>query len=247
MDYSYSKTNDGAREDEHPFRSIDLLSKWVLGMLALGALAIVLNEIAAFMQLRMLSGEFSQEEADVNSSRMDFATIGYGVVLLATIPVFATWIVRAHRNLPALGAERLDVRPGWAVGWFFIPFANLWKPFTAMRTLWKASHNGPGWEYEDLPWWVGAWWVLWLVSGALDRVLSGLSAGATGIEALRSVTEVSMASDGASLVVYGLAARLVYRIWQAQNAQRAAREVAAVSPPPPSLRDALPSTSRPMI
>jgi hypothetical protein len=239
MDYSYSTTNDGARnDDEYPFRSIDLLSRWVLSLLGVGAVTLVLNEIASFMQL-------STDDLEAAQLRADMAIIGYGLALLATIPVFAVWIVRAHRNLPALGAERLDVRPGWAVGWFFIPIANLWKPYTSMRTLWKASHSGPRWEYEDMPWWVTAWWLGWILSGMLDRVVGAIPEG-RGEEAARWATEVSMVTDGVSLVVQGLAAMLVYRIWQAQNAQRAAREVAAESPPPPSLRDALPSTSHPM-
>src|SRR5262245_31625513 len=119
MDYSYSKTNDGARTDEYEFRSIDLVSKILLAMLLAGLLTLVLSLISDLMQYALLSRSYSQQEGDANDARVRFIELGYAGFLLLTIPVFATWIVQAHRNLPALGAERLDVTPGWALGWFF--------------------------------------------------------------------------------------------------------------------------------
>jgi hypothetical protein len=63
-----------------------------------------------------------------------------GVGLLVSIIAVAMWIHRAHANLYEAGAEGLQFTPGWAVGWYFIPFANLFKPFQAMRELWTRSH-----------------------------------------------------------------------------------------------------------
>jgi heme/copper-type cytochrome/quinol oxidase subunit 2 len=48
---------------------------------------------------------------------------------IATIVFFLIWEYRAYKNLSALNAQNLEHSPGWAVGWWFIPFANLVKPF----------------------------------------------------------------------------------------------------------------------
>jgi hypothetical protein len=60
-------------------------------------------------------------------------------VFVATAIVFLMWTHRAHRNLPALGAERLKFSPGWAVGYFFIPILNLFRPYQVMCEIWRES------------------------------------------------------------------------------------------------------------
>ena len=59
-----------------------------------------------------------------------------GVVVIV---LFCIWIYRANYNARQLGATDMQFSPGWAVGWNFIPIANLWKPYQAMREIWQAS------------------------------------------------------------------------------------------------------------
>lgn len=42
-------------------------------------------------------------------------------------------------NLIAFNVERLRYTPGWAMGWFFIPFANAVMPPIVLTKIWKAS------------------------------------------------------------------------------------------------------------
>src|SRR5687767_1529604 len=69
------------------------------------------------------------------------AYMAFTLVFVASVVVVAMWIHRAHANLRDAGTDGLEFTPGWAVGWYFIPFANLIKPFQAMRELWNASHG----------------------------------------------------------------------------------------------------------
>src|SRR5690349_16122694 len=39
-----------------------------------------------------------------------------------TLIPFLIWVHQTYRNLSALGAQDLTYSPGWAVGYFFIPF-----------------------------------------------------------------------------------------------------------------------------
>jgi hypothetical protein len=53
--------------------------------------------------------------------------------------VIGRWIFRAAWNARHLGAMAMEITPGWAVGWYFIPFASLVMPFKAMREIWQSS------------------------------------------------------------------------------------------------------------
>lgn len=57
---------------------------------------------------------------------------------------FLIWIYRVHRNLPALGVRRPRFSPRWAVGWFFVPILNLFRPYDVVRELWKESNPDVG-------------------------------------------------------------------------------------------------------
>ena len=60
--------------------------------------------------------------------------------------VFLTgrFMYRAMRNLHTIGSKIADISPGWAVGWFFVPFANLMMPYRAMREIVEGSSAALG-------------------------------------------------------------------------------------------------------
>jgi len=86
------------------------------------------------------------------------------LVFIATVVVFCVWTYRVNANLHALGASNLRFTPGWAVGWYFVPVANLWKPYQVMSEIWRASKSPSGWQYEVSSSIVGWWWFLWIIS-----------------------------------------------------------------------------------
>ena len=65
-----------------------------------------------------------------------------GLVFVATVVVWCIWQHHTQANAILLSGGGTRFTPGWAVGWWFIPIANLWKPFQSVRELWKASHGG---------------------------------------------------------------------------------------------------------
>jgi hypothetical protein len=96
------------------------------------------------------------------------------VASLMLIVVFAIWIYRAAANVHEAEVAGFEYTPGWSVGWYFIPFANLVKPFHAMRQIWNASHG----NHFDLD--IGAtvlttWWAFWLSSNIANNISSRIS------------------------------------------------------------------------
>ena len=55
--------------------------------------------------------------------------------------------------------------PEAALGWYFVPVFNLWKPQDAMQELWQASEhprNPAARHHAEL---VFTWWFLWVFVG----------------------------------------------------------------------------------
>jgi len=122
---------------------------------------------------------------DGSSVHIGIGLIGLASVLeillrLSVIVFFLIWEYRSFNNLSALKARNLEFSPGWAVGWWFIPFANLVKPFQAIRELWNESdpefdeetgflHVSPG-----TPEIIGFWWATFLLSGIAARISNAM-------------------------------------------------------------------------
>ena len=76
---------------------------------------------------------------------------------LVSAILVSKWTLRASHNVRALGATNLMFSPRASVGWYFVPIANLWKPYQAMREIWQASVSPSAWKRQQipllLPWW----------------------------------------------------------------------------------------------
>ncbi len=96
-------------------------------------------------------------------------TVGTGILVLS-------WIHRANYNARQLGASGMEFSPGAAVAWYFVPIAWFWKPYQAMREIWKASTDPQDWKARSGSPLLGWWWALWIVP---FWVLGSVSLGVT--------------------------------------------------------------------
>lgn len=135
------------------------------------------------------------------------AAIIYLVVFIATVVLVSMWIHRAHANLRDNGVQGLEFTPGWAVGWYFVPFANLFKPFQAMRELFNRSHGEDDGYASETPGSVKAWWAFWIIGNILANVSTRMSF--TGDEGVNSAAIIvgalaTLISVGAAWLLMGL-------------------------------------------
>lgn len=137
-------------------------------------------------------------------------------VLVATGTGFLRWIHRAHVNTRTMGATGLKYSPGWAIGWFFVPILNLWKPLNAMKQLWQASSNPDSWRSEPPAPMLNTWWTLWLLSNILGQISIRLSLGGDPGDAVTAEYCALLASL-ADIPLSLLAIRLVASIHQLQS------------------------------
>src|SRR5215217_4319942 len=131
------------------------------------------------------------------------------------------WIYRAAKVAKGFGPGS-DIKPGWAVGWYFVPFANVWKPFEVMRLIWRISSKYAGAaRTSETPGLLTAWWALWILSNILGNAAGRLSFGAEHVQALQLAGQVTLASD---LVTIPLIIVLVTMIRRLTAIQAAARD-----------------------
>jgi hypothetical protein len=172
--------------------------------------AVTVAEIDLLRRVRD-GGFVSIAEAEANDARVGAVAI---VVIVSVLVAGVAWLIwqhRTHKALHRLGVRGLAFTPGWAVGWWFIPVASLWKPFQVNREAWKASGGGDGWQAR--PTWplIGAWWAVFLLSHVLNLVAARAPIDAD-VQTYIAFDYVSIAGDLTSVLAAGLAMALVRSI-----------------------------------
>ena len=148
----------------------------------------------------------------------------YAVAGLACYIASAVWIYRASANARAIDPDPERIAPGWAIGWFCIPIANLWMPFRAIKQCWNSSMHGPGALARAAPGFFALWWAAWILADVLSGISYRLSSAPDPASQLSSLR-----LDAAGSVVVIVSALCWIRILQdiaaAQGDQSAMSDV----------------------
>lgn len=194
------------------------LTKFLKTMLLISLGISVMSLLSDFMQMNLLSsGTFSQAEAETNDSRQQIMGILYLVAFVVTGIAFLKWIHRANSNCHGFGAQGMRFTPGWSIGHYFIPFINLYKPYHAMKEIWKVSTNPDNWQNETGSPLLGWWWALWLISNFLGQASVRFSMRADTISSLQASTTVSIISGVMDIPLCIVAVSLISTIFTKQE------------------------------
>ncbi|GGC00289.1 hypothetical protein GCM10011494_18570 [Novosphingobium endophyticum] len=102
--------------------------------------------------------------------------MGIGILFfVASVPPILAWFHKSLANLHDAGLSGLSVRPGWSVGSFFVPVANLFVPFLAMRELWNRSHGEDEWQAKASVSEITIWWTCYLAGTLLVSFVTCIS------------------------------------------------------------------------
>jgi hypothetical protein len=174
-----------------------------------------------------MAGQAMEDQELSDSEAMMYLSFALLVIAtgLGTSIAFLMWIHRAHRNLPSLGARDLRFTPGWAVGWFFIPIMNLFRPYQVMREVWAESDPAAltpdPWSGDPSPprgsSLVGWWWGLYLIMEFVNQAAFRASIRAETPEASLAAEWVSMVGDLITFPAAIVAIRLVQIITRNQE------------------------------
>lgn len=173
--------------------------------------------------------EVSAQRADANDGRQAMIGIAQIVVFLATAIVWLFWLHRAYANLRLVGSRKTELTPGWAVGYWFIPFVNLVRPYLTTAELWRrsAEHNARELPVAKAPSLIGGWWIIYLGTGALGRTFSSLMRNAKTASDYITATDIGMVGDAVGVVSCILAIMVVQGIDRFQSEFATAAHVPA--------------------
>jgi hypothetical protein len=202
------------------FRQIDGVAK-AARFLLFASVALNLVSIASSaFQYQLLDqferGVYTDQDlaiADANSNDLRQQVIGYMQVILylITAVIFLVWTYRCAWNARRLDPEVMQIRPGWAVGWYFIPIANLWMPDRAVGQIWTASSGSRNKGF------IGWWWLFFILDNVVGQIVFRTSLTAETINSLKNVTIAFVVSDIVSTIGAILAVRVVTRITRVQS------------------------------
>ena len=188
------------------------------------------------MQLSLLDealqgvGPNFDQRAEENDNRELAVNMLVLVSMLVVGIVSLKLLHRLRSNVDHLGAIGLSNTPGWSVGWFFVPLANLIKPLGATRETWQASIAPDAWQTETAPPVLGTWWFFWITASIVGRVASRLpSIAGNSIESLITATWVDMGHTTLTMMAAFMYWKVLSGITTAQT--ETYQSMAAESPP----------------
>lgn len=206
-------------EQEKLDRRAKLAAVFLLVLLAVTVVA-VLSGLAQYRLIdRAFAGDITPGQADANDRRERIVGIvQFAAFVLAAI-FFIRWFAAAYRQLPRLGAGARRFTPGWAIGAWFVPFLNLWRPKQIANDIWRGSDptappgdQGTAWQERPVAPLVHWWWGLFLLSNVVSNLVVRAYRGADTLEEIRTASAVGVVSDALDLVALPLAVPVVRRL-----------------------------------
>ncbi|WP_436995683.1 DUF4328 domain-containing protein [Streptomyces sp. enrichment culture] len=207
-----------------PLRSIVGLSYGVTGLLVLVALLDVLAVYAALNSYTVIGDLYTADDerydaltatANQADMLMYFSASFSLMALIATGIVFIVWFHRARTNAEVFGPDEQRRTPGWAIGSWFIPIANLWIPRKIAGDIWDASELDKRAPRTVL----NAWWTLWIVASLAGRSAERLWERAEEYDAIRRAALGLAASSVLDLAAAVAAVLFVRRLTAMQHAK----------------------------
>ncbi|MCZ7458439.1 DUF4328 domain-containing protein [Streptomyces sp. WMMC940] len=196
----------------------------------LGVVVVVdLLIVAASLNMRSFLSGVTSGAADFDedaASRADYAMAGSSVLYVAAVvaagTLFIVWFHRVRQNAEVFAPDAQRRTPGWAIGAWFIPIANLWIPRGIAADVLRASRTDPyGGEAKGRGL-LNAWWGAWVWSMVFDRYASRTYDRAQDPEAIHDAAALVLAGAGFDIVAAVLAVLFVRRLTSMQHAKAVA-------------------------
>ncbi len=185
---------------------------WRTALASIGLGAVALGSFGVDAASLAFGSDLKSDEPALGPALIVMAAgLGLLVAHVFAAVMFSIWVHRAARNLVGLGRHGMTFTPGWCVGWFFVPFANLVKPLQAMQEVWRAS--GPEaregyWATAPTTPLFGLWWATWLIGNCLANASARIDDVTTsGMIGAGGSILTAVAAIAAILIMRGIASR----------------------------------------
>ncbi|WP_236063817.1 DUF4328 domain-containing protein [Streptomyces poriferorum] len=171
------------------------------------------------------------DEAAMDRADMLYRFSGTPQVMtfLAAAVVFLIWFRRVRLNAEVFDAHAQPMRPGWAIGAWFVPVANFFLPYRVASGIWTAST--PAGRPVASRVLLNAWWAGLIGSRLFVVWAERRYAAAEEVDEVLDAFGLVVAGDVLDVVAAVLAILFVRRL-TAMQGERAAPRAAPVAPMP---------------
>ncbi len=157
---------------------------------------------------------FTPSRLENDDLRQGIAGLLWLAAYIGAAVFFIRWFHPAYSNLQALGGE-LRFKTGWAIGAWFVPILNLWRPKQIANDIWRGSDPSVRSAHLHVsktavtPL-LGFWWGAWIIASFVGNVAgrgwwSSATAEEAGTEAVLGGIEPALGSDDAAVELRGTA------------------------------------------
>jgi hypothetical protein len=177
----------------------------------------VVSLFSNFAQYNLANPQLTAEAAKVNDARQRIIAIFHILVFIVTAIVFLKWVYRANLNSRGFGAQNLKFTPGWSIGYYVIPILGLYRPYQAMKEIWKVSKSPLNWSALPGCSLLVVWWTLWLMDNAIGQLDFRTSLNVHDISSLKDSTVISIISCLVHIPLCLTAISLISTIYKQQK------------------------------
>lgn len=139
------------------------LSRFLVRSLVVYLVVEMLCNIWYFIPFGSAERSYGDAELDMISAINTTLFIIHPAAVFVTVITFGWWIYRAGVNSRGFGARGMRVSPAGAIGWYFVPIMNFFRPYQAMKEIWQVSGNPADWRNEKGSPILFGWWTLCVV------------------------------------------------------------------------------------
>jgi hypothetical protein len=180
---------------------------------------------------RIIAGEeVTDAEATANDDRQGAIGLVQLALTIAAAVVFIRWMYGAYRNVELVAPGERRYSPGWAIGSWFVPILNLFRPKQMINDIWRAGgHDAADARPGFL---LLSWWLLFLLSSWIVNFAARSYMSAETAEEIKTGTILYFISDAMAVVCAALAIVIVRKGTDRLDAKAAAGPPSPVAPEP---------------
>jgi hypothetical protein len=187
--------------------------------------------VSDILEIRLMGRLIEREsvpvsDVDANDDRQTVVgSLLFAAYVVAAV-LFIRWFHAAYANLKALGQPNPRYGPGWAIGGWFVPILNVWRPKQIANDIWRGSDpaapalHDSAWTSIPVPGLLTAWWITWIVSAYVANLGFRTWWQSDTASDIRTADLVDVAGLALDIVAAVLAVVVVRRL-TARQAERA--------------------------
>jgi hypothetical protein len=218
----------------YEYKPLDIISNILMILFGLGIIFSVVNIYSDANDISFLSdnidsgGVLYYDESKFQNIVVLIIQVLYLPVYIVSFVIYLIWVRRSYRNLHSLQLKQTEYSSGWAIGSYFVPILNLFRPYSIMKEIWFGSqpqYNLPDEnEMEKVKrltstTFLKFWWTVFLMNWTVSNQSFRLSLKADTPQKLLTSYWVGIFSNLTGVILVLILIYLVsnVKIWQSEK------------------------------